>query len=551
MRTKKILLCTEAHWMPTGYSVYTKEVLSRLHEDPRFEVAELACYATDKMVKENAKGWKIYANQPEKSSDEWHNYKASPTHEFGEYTFNHVLLDFKPDFVMDIRDWWMFEFEQRSTYRDFYSWAIMPTVDAFPQNKQWIDTFASADAVFAYSEFGKDVLLGQCRDMNFIDIASPCASQNYHPVSDKERHKELAGLDPDSFIIGTVMRNQRRKLYPDLFKTFREFLDATQASNAFLYCHTYFPDVGWEIPDLLQEYDLTNRVLFTYKCKQCGAIEPSFFKDTINHCSSCNSFRNELVGVNNKIEEEELAKVYNFFDVYVQYANSEGFGMPQLEASQSGVPIMTVSYSAMDSVGDNVGAIKIPLLTLQTECETGCKRAIPSNEFTLLKFIELYSMRKEQLKQLGFGMRQKTLQRYNWDKTADVWAEYFAATPVRDPSETWYSPPRLFDPAPSIPENLTIKDQANFLFESVLRKPEWIGNYQWKRTLRDLLYKCTATSTSQDWYFNESHLENGIRNWSPFDIKQAYEYMVKMRQTHNQWENMRIQRLKNENTLHR
>ena len=133
--------------------------------------------------------------------------------------------------------------------------------------------------------------------------SSPCASQNFSPVPDKEAHKESLGLTADSFIFGTVMRNQRRKLYPDLFKTFREFLDATKASNAFLYCHTYYPDVGWDIPELLQEYDLTNRVLFTYKCKNCGHIEPCFFKDTFNHCRQCNSFKSELVGVNNKIEE--------------------------------------------------------------------------------------------------------------------------------------------------------------------------------------------------------------------------------------------------------
>ena len=102
----------------------------------------------------------------------WHEYKSQPSYEFGEYTFNHVLLDFMPDFVVDIRDWWMFEFQQRSPFRDFFHWCIMPTVDATPQNNQWMDTFASADAVFAYSEFGKEVLLEQCQDLNFVDIAS-------------------------------------------------------------------------------------------------------------------------------------------------------------------------------------------------------------------------------------------------------------------------------------------------------------------------------------------------------------------------------------------
>lgn len=65
------------------------------------------------------------------------------------------------------------------------------------------------------------------------------------------------------------------------------------------------------------------------------------------------------------------------------------------------------------------------------------------------------------------------------------------------------------------------------------------------------MYKCTVANTNVDFYFNESHTDGDIRSWTPFDIKQAYDYMAKMRNIHNQWENIRIQRLQNENTLHR
>jgi glycosyltransferase involved in cell wall biosynthesis len=57
-----------------------------------------------------------------------------------------------------------------------------------------------------------------------------------------------------------------------------------------------------------------------------------------------------LSGVNNPISEEELASIYNLFDLYIQYANSEGFGMPQLEAAQCGALVASVDYSAMSSV---------------------------------------------------------------------------------------------------------------------------------------------------------------------------------------------------------
>ena len=253
MRAKKILFCTEASHLPTGYSVYTKEVLSRLCQDPAFEVAELACYcdASDPYLKECE--WTIFPNRPMKDNPDWDTYQQFPTYQFGEYSFNTVALKFRPDFVMDIRDWWMLEFQQRSPFRDFFNWAIMPTVDAEPQNPQWVDTYSSANAVFTYSEFGRDTLVNQSDFINFRGIAPPCASNSFSPVPDKGAHKDALGIASDAFIIGTVMRNQRRKLYPDLFSVFRDFLNHTKSDNAFLYCHTYFPDVGWDIPELLQE----------------------------------------------------------------------------------------------------------------------------------------------------------------------------------------------------------------------------------------------------------------------------------------------------------
>ena len=545
MKRKKILFCSEGHHLPTGYSVYTKEVLSRLCTDPRFEVAELACYTDSATAAKHQKKWKIFPNQPEKDTADFKEYKSNPSYEFGDYSFNHVLLNFMPDFVMDIRDWWMFEFQQRSPFRNFFNWCIMPTVDAAPQNTQWMDTFSTADAVFAYSEFGRDTLIKQSESLNFVDLAPPCASDEFCPVVDKELHRDKLGIDPSCFIFGTVMRNQRRKLYPDLFKTFRQFLDVTKASNVYLYCHTSFPDIGWEIPELLQEYGLTNRVLFTYKCKHCGHLSVSFFDDVIAHCYNCGTFKRELTGIHNQVERHELSMIYNLFDVYVQYANSEGFGMPQLEASQSGVPVVTVDYSAMQSVANNIGAIKIQPLSLQVECETGCNRAIPDNDSLLVTMLDLYSKPVEKLRQMGFAMRQKTRETYNWDKTAKVWADYFAKTPVKDPRTTWLSEPKILQPlATHVPDGLSIREQVDFLFNNVLRKPELIGSHIWRRTIKDLTYKCTAANTDPNFYFNESHLNNNVRSWTKFTLEDAYGHMATMRELTNKWEKLRSEKLR-------
>ena len=194
---KKILFCTEASWYATGYSVYTNEVLSRLSQIEEFEIAELGCYAETDECKDKNLSWKFYGNKPAFNSSEFKDYKANPSAQFGDQSFNSVLLDFKPDIVMDIRDWWMIEFEQRSPFRDFFHWSIMPTVDAEPQADQWINTYASADSVFAYSEFGRDTMINQCDDINFIDIASPAANKKFAPVSDKSAHKAAMGISPN------------------------------------------------------------------------------------------------------------------------------------------------------------------------------------------------------------------------------------------------------------------------------------------------------------------------------------------------------------------
>ena len=542
MRPKKILFCTEAHFLPTGYSVYTKEVLSRLNRDPRFDVMELATYVDQATVDQQNPEWKVVANQPSKGTPEWDKYKSRVTYEFGEFKLNDVLLEFMPDFVMDIRDWWMMEFVQRSTFREFFDWCIMPTVDAFPQNQQWIDTFCSAEAVFSYSEFGRDVLINQAPAINFVDVASPCASHHFSPAVDKVLHKRKYGLPDDAFVIGTVMRNQRRKLYPDLFDVFRRFLDATGAKNAYLHCHTAYPDLGWEFPDLLQKYGIANRVLFTYRCKKCGAISSKIFSDVISHCDNCHSMESQMAGINNQVSELELSEIYKLFDLYIQYANSEGFGMPQLEALSSGVPLMTVDYSAMQSVADNTGAIKIPVMKLSPECETGCYRAIPDNDATFLEMMKMYALSREDLSSLGSSMRDKAISNYNWDKTANVWANHFANTPVKDIRSTWLSQPTIKAPAPkTLVPTSSVKDQADFLFSDVLCMPHLIGGYQWKRLLKDLTYKCTARSTSVDFYFNESHTNNGSMTMEQFNIDKAYDAMSQARSIHNMWEEARAQ----------
>jgi glycosyltransferase involved in cell wall biosynthesis len=528
-------MVTEFSELPTGYSVYSKELLSRLKDE--FEVAELAAYVSPGDPKINNIPWQVFPNKPLEGTPEYSAYKSSAIAEFGEFTFNSVVLGYKPDFVIDIRDFWMLSYEYSSPYRSFYHWAIMPTVDARPQNMEWVEAYENADAVFTYSEFGRDTLKNQGSFNNFQDVASPCASNSFFPIKNKTELRNEFGLESAPYIVGTVMRNQRRKLYPDLFRDFRNYLSKYNREDVFLYCHTSYPDVGWDIPKLLIDNNLTHKVLFTYKCSKCGHVDCAFFSDVMKNCKKCGGFSSGICGINNPVNEKELAKIYNVFDIYVQYANSEGFGMPQLEAAQCGNVVCSVDYSAMSSVLDNIGGYAIPTKHLETEVETGCLRAIPDERNFIDLLVELTSKTKEELKNIGLEIYRNTISKYNWNKTAEKWATYIRNTPVIPYEKAWGSPIKILQPAP-FNQNLTMPlDQTNFLISEVLRKPELIGSFLWRRLLKELTYKSTVENLS-NFYINEHHYKDALK-MKPFTYKDAYDSMVALRNFYNTWEQYR------------
>lgn len=545
MKKKKVLFVTEANFHPTGYSVYTKEVLSRLSKIESLEVAELAAFVSpsDPQIK-NVK-WKFYANMPDESNQAlMQQYNSSATNKFGDFSFNRVLLDFMPDFVMDIRDWWMLEFEQRSPFRRFYNWAIMPTVDAEPQNWQWIDTYSDADGVFAYSEFGRDTMLNQSNKIKFVDVASPCASTKFFKIVDKKSLRKQLRVPEDAIVFGTVMRNQRRKLYPDLLKSFRQFLDNNPGVNAYLYLHTSFPDVGWDIPELIKTNNLGGKVLLTYKCKKCNSIVALPFSEAVCACQVCGTMSNLTVGINNKMDDCDLNYVYNLFDVYIQWANSEGWGMPQLEAAYAGLPVISVDYSAMSSLVHNINGIPIKPIGFYKELETGCMRAVPDNE-NLVTQMECM-LNKPFRDSVAQSCHDNARKIYNWDYTADKWAKYFLNTEVADHSLTWKSPPRYFNPAKGVPEQLKqmiTRDQVNWLFINVLGRPELIHGPMWKRMMRDLTYQSHTTSHIAGYYYNDYSHPDMEKRHEPFDVEKAFYHLSAIANLNNEWENERVKRI--------
>lgn len=550
MRKKRILFCSEATFLNTGYSTYTREILNYLHSTGKYELAELASYGERNDKRATTIPWKFYGVLPDATStnEEKQQYQSMPTAQFGELLFEHVCLDFLPDVVCDIRDFWMLDFQERSPFRKYYKWCIMPTVDALPQARQWIATYQSADACLTYSEFAGEVLNKQSGGkINYLGTSPPSAHPAYQPIENKDGLRSAYGINPNAKIVGTVMRNQRRKLYPDLFTAFRLLLDSVDdPHNYLLYCHTSYPDLGWDIPELLQQHNLSSKVLFTYICNETNKPFPSFFRGAIAESPFTGSYSATLSNVKKGLEYSDLAKIINLFDIYIQYANCEGFGLPQVEAAACGIPVMATNYSAMESVIKNLGGIPIEPKSLYKELETGCLRAVPDNVLAATKLKEFFEQPESIRKRLGFDTRQAFLKHYQWDKSGKQWEDYFDSIEIIPDELGWKSPPKIFQPEPkpdNLPENITHKDLARWLITKVLCDDSKINSFLEARLIRDLMYK-TTTSTTGGMYFNEySAAFEGRNVRQPFDFNTAYNNMLYMRNKQNYWEQQRVQKL--------
>lgn len=329
MSKKRLLFVGESSYLATGFSTYYNEVLKRLHNMGEFEIAELGSYGHDADPRNDLIPWKFYPAMPAPDDQAGNaEYNSDVYNQFGKWRFDKVCLDFNPDIVIDIRDPWMYSWILRSPYRKHFNLFHMACCDGIPQKPIWIEEYKQCDKLFTYSEWAKDILTKD--GCNVADVMSPCADIDvFAPVVDKKAHKQSMGIDPECYIIGTCMRNQKRKLFYDLIEAYAKWFKKAKiggyeniAQKTYLYLHTSYPDVGFDIGRAISEFGVSTRVLMTYFCTACGAIYPSFFSGQWAVCKNrkCGKMSAHPPNANHHISREALANVYNLFDIYVQYS---------------------------------------------------------------------------------------------------------------------------------------------------------------------------------------------------------------------------------------
>lgn len=533
---KRVLVCGEASFLSTGFSQLQFEFCKRFFESGKYEVAEFANYGKHDDPRRSNIPWGFYSSCPTNHEEEVE-YKSSPFNEFGKYKFDKVVAHFKPDIVFSYLDHWMMTHMFYSPARKFYKLVIMPTCDAEPQKDEWIFSYASADAVTTYSKWAFNLLRQQSNNkIKLVDWTPPATDYNiFKGCANKKEFKKQVGFQEDCKIVGTVMRNQARKLYPNLMEDFSEYLSQSGENKTYLYLHTAFPDVGWDLFYFIKKFGLSSKVMMTYHCKNCGNVYPGFIHDIQSFCPKCNENAGFFPISQNGISREALSGVINLFDVYVQYSNAEGFGIPVLEAAACGVPILFPNYSAMEDFTDTLGGIPIDIQGKVYEKETNCLRAIPNQQDFINKLDTLLSKPQCVLSNIGNKMREKAMANYSWDLSASKLMKIFDELPS---ANSYDLPPSFNSPNLNIPQNLSKEDFVKWGIINIAHCPELLNSHIHMRILRDLNWGFTLSNPGND-YISEYSVFNERTKFTPFDYNSVIGFFLYLLEEKNKFEYMR------------
>lgn len=543
-KKKTILFCTESSFVNSGFGVMAKEIISRLQSTNKYNIIELAAYGNPVDPRIEDLPWKYIGVLPNPANpEEIAAYHSQISNQFNVYKFDEVALSTQPDIVVEYRDSWMAMAALNSVYRNNYKLLYMPTLDGFPQKSEWVADYKSADVLCAYTYFGKALIDYHTNNGKQVAaVISPGVDHNVFRPMDKTECRTKMGLQSDIILFGMAARNQPRKKYADLFKAFNLFLKRCKyagrddiASKAFLYLHTSSPDVGWDFNAEIKAHQLSHKVLFTYFCKSCGHVFANFYQGDVTFCPRCNQHNSHPPNTSHGVTREQLAIIYNCWDLGIQHTSSEGMGMPVCEMKSCGIPCAMTEYSALAEQAYNGGGIPIPVETYNQEnhlSETAQIRACPSNSGAADVMFNYIKSPQEYKDKMSAEARKCILDNYTWDKSAKIWEELIDSIDVPPQEQTWFKPHTPWQPNMQCPNGLNNYQFIEWGFANIIGEPNK-KNSAWANKMLQVL----------DQGFEEVPGPNGQPQRVPVDRNTIVQNMLNSLQHKNSMDLMRYQRL--------
>ena len=168
---------------------------------------------------------------------------------------------------------------------------------------------------------------------------------------------------------------------------------------------------------------------------------------------------------------------------------------------------------------------------------------MPDNDYTAEKLHEFFALKEEGRAKRSAETRTLFEKHYQWDKTAQMWADYFDSVDIKPREQTWLAPPKIHRFPEEAPQNLSTRQLAQWLIVNVLGEPERLNSYFESRLVRDLNYGISIQGTG-DMYLNEDSYGFVKPDFQKFTVEEAYSMMAFLCARRNEWEQTRIENIR-------
>ena len=298
--------------------------------------------------------------------------------------------DYKADVNVSFQDAWPLD---PNMMKQVKNWIAYVPIDSNPVHPGVYDRLKQAWKVVTFAEFGRKSLaeLG----MNSTLIHHGVDADVYKPL-DKQDCLKTFGLPSDKFWFGMVAANKDnppRKSFQEVLDAFKIFHDNHPESAIIMQTQVNNPS-GFPLKDYIKYLNLEDSIFFISDYQ-------SMFK----------------------LDSPAMAKFFNCLDCLLAPSQSEGFGLPIIEAESCGVPVITTDWTAMtENIIDQQTGYLVKV-SAKRWTAGNCYFAVPDTKDLLDKMENIY---KADRKKMSMSARQYILNKYDFDKVLlPKWIDFF------------------------------------------------------------------------------------------------------------------------------
>jgi glycosyltransferase involved in cell wall biosynthesis len=470
MAKKKVLIHTDFPLANTGFGKNARNILEYLFNTDKYELINLAVGSVEGNIQElNRTPWKTLATiQPNKielirQQNDPKNWDGiSRMAGYGAFAIDDAVRQEKPDVYIGIQDIWGIDFSIEKPWFNKITCALWTTLDSLPILDKAVVAAKKTKNYWSWADFATKALhkMGHTHTKT---VRGSLNTNNFYRLSETQRLalRKANNIDPETFIVGFVFRNQLRKSVPNLIQGFKMFKQANPSLKTKLLLHTSWVE-GWNIQKLLEEHGLRlSDVLTTYVCRNCGKYEIKSFSTNDENCRFCRAEKSQTTtGPGFGVDEVQLNEIYNLMDVYCHPFTSGGQEIPIQEAKLTELVTLVTNYSCgEDSCEDGAGSLPLDWAEYREPDTMFIKASTYPNSISK-QLTKVLNMKPEVRKQLGKTGRQWVIDNFSIEVIGKFLEDFIDAAPKINDDSAFEPIKNNPNPNYKVPD---IKDNAEWI----------------------------------------------------------------------------------------